>query len=752
MPVALHKDQEMCAHWKTQIEQVEQEYHNYYERCKRISKRYRDEREVIDDEKKALNLFWSNTQTMRPAIYSKMPVPIVERRFLDKDTTGKVASQILERCLRYEIAMCGFDRSMRHSMLDYLLVGRGQVWIRYNPVFGEPISPQAVASDDMMSNNSVDKPLEEDREVNEENTEREFLSDSLSVDYCHWQDYYQFPAGVRTEEEIEGKGRRIYMSREDLIEKFGKTIGKKVPLDHAPKINERGGGTQVSGQEGMQATIYEIWWKPTRRIYFIAKEFDELLDEIDDPLHLEGFFPCPPALTATYTNDTMIPVPDYAESQDQYVQIDHLTKRIDVITEAMQVRGCYDASAPELKRIFEEGREPELFAVNTWASFAEKGGLKSAIDFVPLEMLANTLKTLIETRAKIIEDLDRTTGIWDIMRGTSDARETMGAQRLKQNNGQGRLQDRIDDVARYCRDTIAIMAEIIAEHFDEKTLIEVSGAIYDEGLDPPAQPPMPQQGMMGQSSMPAGMPPQQGQPIQMPPEPPQMKEMRRMMLVAQAIQLLRDDKTRGFRIDVETDSTITGDAQQEKQDRIAFVEGVTKFVETAGQVTAGIPSFAPLAAKMLQFAVRGFRVGRDLESAIEEFADEAEQQAKQRASQPPPPTPEMIKMQTEKLKAQAEMQNTQMEGQAEQQKLAMEGQIKQLDVKMKMMEMQIEQMRANAEMAKTHMEMTRDAQEHNQGIIQNAQQHAMAGTQHRQKLQLLEEQHRAKMAQTRKPT
>ena len=93
------KSQELAAYWKTQVEQVEEEYKRWYERGKRISARYRDEREKIDDQKRHFNLFWSNTETLKPVIYSKTPIPIVERRFLDKDPTGRVAAQILERRL-----------------------------------------------------------------------------------------------------------------------------------------------------------------------------------------------------------------------------------------------------------------------------------------------------------------------------------------------------------------------------------------------------------------------------------------------------------------------------------------------------------------------------------------------------------------------------------------------------------------------------------------------------------------------------
>jgi hypothetical protein len=304
---------------------------------------------------------------------------------------------------------------------------------------------------------------------------------------------------------------------------------------------------------------------------------------------------------------------------------------------------------------------------------------------VPIEQIAKTLQILIEVRAKIIEDLDRSTGINDIMRGTSDARETMGGQRLKTNNSATRIQERQDDFARFCRDIIAIMGEIISEHYDPKTLIQVSGAMYDEGLDPPDLPPP----MMGHNGGPplqgpppiappspnppvGAMPPQAGpSPAMLPPpssaqpagaplpqppqEPPEQKMQRKMGMIADAIMLLRNDKLRGFRIDIETDSTVAGNAEQEKEQRTLFVEGVTKFIETAGQVGASIPEFIPLAGKMLQFAVRGFRVGRDLESAIEEFCEKAEQKAKQSAANPPP-NPDMVKAETERMVAQHKIQ------------------------------------------------------------------------------------------------
>src|SRR5215831_5423686 len=175
MPVALHKSQEMAAHWKSQIELCDKELRRFRKRGKKILEKYRDDRQTLTDgtdltssgSKRSMNLFWSNIQTLKQAIYGKMPSPICERRFLDKDTTGRVAATVLERGLRYEIQVSGFDTAVRRSRDDRLLPGRGQVWIRYNPRFGPAISPEQKAGDE------IESPAEESAEEKREFTETE---------------------------------------------------------------------------------------------------------------------------------------------------------------------------------------------------------------------------------------------------------------------------------------------------------------------------------------------------------------------------------------------------------------------------------------------------------------------------------------------------------------------------------------------------------------------------------------------------
>lgn len=707
MAIALQPDQELAAHWKTQIEQSEKELNRWHKRGEKISKNYRDERDDQDKgASRRMNLFWSNTETLKPAVYSKTPVPICERRFLDKDTTGRVASTILERVLRYEVSMSGFDSAVRRARNDYLLPGRGQVWIRYYPQFGEPISPEQTADNDLTKGDGTPIDLAEQERVQEE--QQPLVSETLCVDYVHWQDYGTLPALARTEDEVEGKYRRLFMSRSDLIEHFGEEIGKEIELDHAPtdglKTNQTS-PSNVSGQEGMQATVYEIWWKPERKVYFIAKSYDKICKEADDPLKLEGFFPCPPPLNAVMTNDTTIPIPFYAEAQDQYFQIDDLTRRIDVLTSACKVVGAYDAASEGLKRIFQEATEPNLIPVDSYAVFKEKGGVKGAIDLVDIKAIADVLKILIEVRAQIINDLDRLTGINDIKRGEGDARETLGQSKLRNANAGTRIQEQQDEMARFCRDIICIMGEIVSEQYSPETLIQVSGAMNDEGLDPPAPTP-PQPAMMGHNGGPplqpgadplsAGAPPQ-AQPGSAPLQPPAAgpipdPQEAKLKSIMEAIALLRQDKLRGFRIDIETDSTVQGDQEAEKAARVEFLTASTKFIETSAQVTQMVPAFAPLAAKMLMFGVRGFRVGRDLESALEDFCDEAEMAAKQTANAPKQPSPEQIKAQSEMMKASSEIERQKLENAGEERNAMIDLESKKLDVEMKRMELQMKQM------------------------------------------------------------
>ncbi len=711
---------QVADYWKKEINQAEDDRRQWLVRCDKIIQQYRDDRAVATGaggvetglDNKRLNLFWANIETLKPATYSKRPVPIVERRFLDKDPIGRGASSMLERCLRYEMQSCGFHDSFKKVRDDYLMVGRGVPWVFYEPAFSESISLKTKGYDEITDANGEDmQPVKDEQAMlaQEKSWER------LRVGYVHYKDYLIL-GRPRIWDETETIAKRIYLSREDLINNFGEEIGKAVPMDAEEiRAHERDktryGKAGTEDQINQKATVYEIWCKFDKTVYWINKNYDYVLKQVPDPLHLENFFPSPrPAFTNT-TNDTLIPVPDYAEAQDQYVQINELTRRIDVISSALQVKGWYDASARELAELFTTVKEPQLFPVNEYATVMGQGGLKSLIEFLPIEDLAKVLQILIQTRTQIMQDLDRITGVWDILRGETNPNETLGAQQLKQQNGVGRLQERQEEMARIAHETIEIMGEIIAEHYSPQTIIQQSGALHDETLIPRNETNTNMMGHNGGPPMnPQGMPPAgMGQPgavapnPSLPPMPPADPMQERMGLIMQAISLLKDEKLRGFRIAIETDSTIQPDAAQEKQSRVEFITAVSTFLAQASEIGAANPAIIPLLGDILLFGVRGFRVGRQLESSIEEFTDQATQQAKAALANPQP-SPDEIKAKAEQQKNETEMAKAALEIQSRKQEMAHETRMKEMDYKLKTLELQMKMIEAMAPEEETNPE------------------------------------------------
>jgi hypothetical protein len=467
-------------------------------------------------------------------------------------------------------------------------------------------------------------------------------------------------------------------------------------------------------------------------------------------------------------------VPFYHEYQDQALQIDELTQRIHMLGKCIKAAGVYDASNIALRRLLEETVENELIPVSDWRRLAEANGIEGSISLLPIRDFVEALQVLVELRAKIMEDLDRVTGIADILRGTSVARETLGGQRLKQNTANTRLDKLRNDVAIFVRDTIRLVAEVVAKHFKKETLLKASGILYEEEIDPDdykslleqlepdtLPPPSSSQGpgsnqLAGPPAPPAGAPPppspgalvphpafpgaqsapgapQAGAPPTPPalPAPPQPigppPAVIKVQRIEKAVALLKDDIPRGYRITIEADSTIAGEIEQERGDAIQFIKAITEFMEGAQMIAAQNPMAVPLLGKMLQFGVRKFRTGRDLESAIDDFVDKADRAAKE--PHPPQPNPEMIKAQAEvqkmQLQAQLEAQNDQREQQREEiaahrdaqmQQLEFERQkeIKQLDYMFKQRELEMKERFEMARMQREeHFEtqrMTREQQ------------------------------------------
>src|SRR5690242_12154545 len=83
------------------------------------------------------------------------------------------------------------------------------------------------------------------------------------------------------------------------------------------------------------------------------------------------------------------------------------------------------------------------------------------------------------------------------------------------------------------------------------------------------------------------------------------------------VALLRNDRMRGFRIDVETDSLVEADQNQEKANATELVAAIANFFKEFGPVVQAQPALAPMVSDLLCFALRRYKVGAELEETVE---------------------------------------------------------------------------------------------------------------------------------------
>jgi len=268
------------------------------------------------------------------------------------------------------------------------------------------------------------------------------------------------------------------------------------------------------------------------------------------------------------------------------------------------------------------------------------------------------------------------TGLSDIIRGASNASETATAQSIKNQWGSLRIKMLQNEVRRYVREMLRIMLEIAAKKFSPETFAQMTGLPFTTQ----AQKQQAQQLLQAA----AQQPPQPGPNGQPAPQDPAIAQAQQVMQTPDweaVLALLQNDLARAYRIDIETDSTVQVNEQEDKQninEAMAamgeFLKGVTPLVEQ------GIMPF-DAAKSMLLAIVRRFRFGTEVEEEIKSM------QAPQPKGSPEDDAAK-IKSQGEAAKIQLEGQLAQERATNERESMKMEMQLKREEHAMRMAELQ----------------------------------------------------------------
>jgi hypothetical protein len=449
-------------------------------------------------------------------------------------------------------------------------------------------------------------------------------------------------------------------------------------------------------------------------------------------------------------------VPDVLFYKDQLEEINELTARIAALSEAVKVRGFYPAGSGEIGDAIESAIKRKdnnqiMIPISNWAAFGNSGA-KDMIVWLPIDVIANTITGLVALRKELIDDVYQITGLSDIMRGSTEASETLGAQQLKAQYGSVRIRDRQAELVRVARDITRIVAEIMAENFSPKALLAMSQ--YEIKTDAQVQAEAQQAIAAAQQQAQQAMAdPKMVEQAQQNPQAAQqmlaqlqqqteaqVEKINQQPTIEKVMALLRAQKLRPFVLDIETDSTIQPDEDAAKQRATEFVTAVGGFMQQALQAVQLVPEAAPLMADTLKFVASQFRAGRDLEGSIEEFAD----RMKSMASQPKPPSPDQIKAESDARSAQAQAQKTMADAQATQVETARKAQDQQHQAAIQEIERNAKQAEADTKLQLMRADGVRAAQKHDQDMEKGALEIVLLNT----KIHQSEQQVAGQVAQT----
>jgi len=521
----------------------------------------------------------------------------------------------LERMLNTSIETDGGDFStvLRGNLEDHLVPGMGVAKVRYE-----------------YQSETVEHPAEmgeDGRELVPAYEDESLLWEDAPVDYVHWRDF-RWGYG-RIWKDVPWLGYESYLTYSEATERFGKEYADHLNYKSYSVSTEDSSDQNPDLKDPAKtAKVTEIWDKTSRGVYWYHGDVDFILDVQPDPLGLPGFFSSPRPMVANSSTSLVQPTPYFSIAQDLYNEVDQLSTRINIITNAVKVTGAYDKSVPALKNMFSNSIENDLVPVDNWAMLAEKGGIKGAVDFFPVKDVAEVLDKLRQMRVETIDLLYQVTGLSDIMRGHSNQYAGVGQEQLKAKFGSVRVQYLQDEFARFASDLLEIKAQIICRHFAPETIV-------------------------GQSNI--------------------QRSYDRQYL-SQALELLKDPDKAIWRVEVKPESMAMVDWGQLQLERTEFINSVAVFLQSAAPILQLAPKAAPTLLELLKWGLAGYKGGQEVESvidaAIQQFAQGGQQG--QQGKQNPELQKSQAKMAENQQKFQQDMAKQADKAEKEMQKLILQ--------------------------------------------------------------------------------
>jgi hypothetical protein len=528
-----------------------------------------------------------------------------------KQQAIETAAAVIEKALEIVVEDEMSHESVKAAIKDVLLPGRGVVRVRWiphmeeRPVMAGDSTTPLPSPDDALEGNTGE--ASEGRGIGDNGgppMEEVKVWEQVNDEYVYWEDLLMDP--VRAPGDTDWIAFRHLFTSKQAIAEFQGSSPKFDALVAAGKVEselclwtEESAAKNLVGQgQPMKAAnklgnvikkmmAWEIWDRPNRRIIWFVKELGGVALRVDDDTYgLEGFYPIPRPMLAVTTTDTQIPRPFYDLYADLAADLDETSRRISNLTKQIKVRGAYNSASNDIAQIL-MADDQKMLPVDGVDML--NGGLQNHLWLMPILEFVNALKELYVAREQIKQAIYEIMGISDIMRGATKASETATAQRIKGSMGMVRLSDQKQQAANFVTDLLRMKAELIAKNFDASTLSAMTG----EDVTP------------------------------------------------DVMAILRSDFMRTCTVDIESDSTVVADEQEEQQSMMMAMQSIQGVMQgMTGVLQLGIfqpPQVAMLAIGLMKILMHPIRNSRAFIQLLDDMSDQLQQTMMMGGMMPPPP-------------------------------------------------------------------------------------------------------------------
>jgi len=553
--------------WLAEIAAAESSdnYRAFLDAARRAYRAYGARKSSEHDPIRSSSIFWSSVQTLLPYLFFNLPEPRAKR--LDVSAPGpvdKLAAEVSERNLSLQADIQPLKDVIEQAIEQWLVASFGQVWIRYE--FEESEDPSGMRS----------------------------VSHAVAaVDFVHFEDWIMPDCRNWQEVSESWAGRKLYLTREEIEARFPDLEPQDLDQlnyirGHRDERYTASSRQRSGGVEALErACVYEICDMQRGRRLFLSKDLSTKFLMVAEYTVVEfaNGSPFPKPLFGTQTSDSVWSVVDYTYLEDAERTIRETVNTKRLLVKNCKPRAVYASEFEDVLKPVFESLTATGASVKNWASFAQQGGIRGSVDFVPVEQYANCLNILAGVEASEVASFERLSGITDLMKGIADPRNSEGTNRQIGVYGDKRTSRKQQEVARFVRDVQRLQYDVICDAFPAE--------IIARNANLPLQDPM----------------------------------------TAQVLQLLKTESRRAFVIEIETDATIETDERSSRAELTEFMGVLMQVLQVSAQIMQLNPGYVGVVNEILLMSVRSFFSGRKVEETLEQAFEQAKQAQQQQAQQ-----------------------------------------------------------------------------------------------------------------------